>query len=178
VSEDFGERLRHEVRAWQGRVLELVAEQGAERRTAARLASFSVNGAGLLVMLAVFAQTGGLTGAEVVVAGGTSAVSQKLLEAIFGDAAVRALAADARQDLLERVDLLLSDEADRFRALVSGAAPAPDAAAGLRAAAAELEQARRESVAVRRVGPAPSGARAVTGQDGGRTSWWRAGRTR
>ncbi len=58
----------------------------------ARLASLGVNGAGLTVMLAVFAHTGGLTGAEVVVAGGTSAVGQKLLEAIFGDQAVRQLA--------------------------------------------------------------------------------------
>ena len=37
-------------------------------------ASLGVNGAGLTVMLAVFAHTGGLTGAEVVVAGGTSAL--------------------------------------------------------------------------------------------------------
>ncbi len=53
-------------------------------------------------MLAVFVQTGGLTGAEVVVAGGTSAVGQKVLEAILGDQAVRTLAATAREDLLER----------------------------------------------------------------------------
>ena len=154
VSTGFTEALRNEVRAWQGRVLELVSEQGAERRTAARLASFSVNGAGLLVMLAVFAQTGGLTGVEVVVAGGTTALSQKLLEAVFGDAAVRALAADARQDLLERVDGLLSAEADRFRSLVAAAAPEPAAAGGLRFAADELEQARRGSPAVSRPAPA------------------------
>ena len=64
-SEDFAERLRTEVRAWQGDVLDLVSSQGAQRRTAARMASFGVNGAGLAVMLLVFAQTGGLTGAEV-----------------------------------------------------------------------------------------------------------------
>ena len=40
-------------------------------------------------MLAVFLQTGGLTGAEVVVAGGTSALGQRVLEAVFGDQAVR-----------------------------------------------------------------------------------------
>ena len=83
------------MRAWQGVVFELVREEGASKRTTARLASLGVNGAGLTVMLAVFAHTGGLTGAEVVVAGGTSAVGQKLLEAIFGDQAVRALAARA-----------------------------------------------------------------------------------
>ncbi|HYT09433.1 MAG TPA: dynamin family protein [Mycobacteriales bacterium] len=150
VSPGFADRLRDMVRAWQGAVLQLVSEQGAQRRTAARLASFSVNGAGLLVMLAVFAQTGGLTGTEVIVAGGTSALSQKVLEAVFGDTAVRALAADARGDLLERVDLLLSDEAERFRSLVSSAAPDPDAAARLRAAATDLEGARRGSAAVSR----------------------------
>ena len=72
------------MRAWQGVVLDLVREQSASKRATARLASLGVNGAGLTVMLAVFAHTGGLTGAEVVVAGGTSALSQKVLEAIFG----------------------------------------------------------------------------------------------
>ncbi len=67
-------------------------------------------------MLAVFAHTGGLTGAEVVVAGGTSALGQKVLEAIFGDQAVRTLAAQARDDLLERVDRLLREDAERFAA--------------------------------------------------------------
>jgi energy-coupling factor transporter ATP-binding protein EcfA2 len=169
-SAGFGDVLRDEVRAWQGDVLALVSEQGAERRTAARLASFGVNGAGLLVMLAVFAQTGGLTGAEVVVAGGTSALSQKLLEAVFGDTAVRALAAQARQDLLERVERLLGGEADRFRERVTAAAPAPDAAVGLRAAAAEVERARRSTVAVSRPGPVPATAPAPVGRWGRRGS--------
>ena len=55
-------------------------------------------------MLAVFLQTGGLTGAEVVVAGGTSALGQRVLEAVFGDQAVRTLAARAREDLMARVE--------------------------------------------------------------------------
>src|SRR5205085_371044 len=82
--------LEREIRAWQGRVLQLVAEEGRERRTAARIASFGTNGAGLALMLAVFAQTGGLSGVELLVAGGTTAASQKVLEAVFGDSAVRA----------------------------------------------------------------------------------------
>jgi hypothetical protein len=126
--------LPDEVRDWQGEVLELVREQGAERRTTARIASFTLNGAGLVVMLAVFAQTAGLTGAELVVAGGTTAASQKLLEAIFGDQAVRALAGQARADLLARVDRLLLDDAGRFTALVEVAVPAdgPELPAALR----------------------------------------------
>jgi len=142
-SAGFGAELAREVRAWQGRVLDLVATEGAERRTAARLASFSVNGAGLVLMLAVFAHTGGLTGAEIAVAGGTSAVSQKLLEAVFGDTAVRILAGQARADLLDRVEYLLGTEAERFGALVDAAAPAPEAGTSLRATLADFEHARR-----------------------------------
>jgi hypothetical protein len=120
-----------EVRAWQGYVMELVRREGESKRTSARLASLGVNGAGLTVMLAVFAHTGGLTGAEVVVAGGTSALGQKVLEAIFGDQAVRELAAQARQDLGERADRLLRADAERFDALIEGAASEADALARL-----------------------------------------------
>ena len=59
-------------------------------------------------MLAVFTQTGGLTGAEVAVAGGTSAAGQRILEALLGDQAVRSLAARAREMLLERTRRLLA----------------------------------------------------------------------
>ena len=141
----FAEQAAAEVRAWQGFVLELVREQGESRRSVARLASFGVNGAGLAVMVAVFAQTGGLTGAEVAVAGGTSAVGQKVLEAVFGDAAVRSLAAQAREDLRERTDRLLAAERERFDALVAGAVPDPGTAPGLRVALAGLAVARREA---------------------------------
>ena len=62
--------------------------------------------------------TGGLTGIEVAVAGGTSAAGHAVLEAIFGDQAVRSLARDARRDLLVRVDTLLAGEQRRFAARV------------------------------------------------------------
>jgi hypothetical protein len=95
-------------------------------------------------MLAVFAHTGGLTGAEVAVAGGTSAASQKLIEAVFGDQAVRALAREAREDLLSRVERLLDDEAARLRALVHRAAPA-DGGEQLRVAAETWRGLRRSA---------------------------------
>ena len=120
-----------EVRAWQGFVFELVSREGESKRTTARLASLGVNGAGLTVMLAVFAHTGGLTGAEVVVAGGTSAISQKVLEAIFGDQAVRTLAARAREDLLERAEQLLRVDAVRFDELLDASAPDAETVARL-----------------------------------------------
>jgi hypothetical protein len=150
VSDDFRPALEREVRAWQGRVLQLVAEEGRERRTAARLASFGTNGAGLALMLAVFAQTGGLSGVELLVAGGTTAASQKVLEAVFGDSAVRALAATARADLLTSVEDLLATERARFAGIVDAVAPEPDASITLRTALDEFERARRSSRAVNR----------------------------
>jgi energy-coupling factor transporter ATP-binding protein EcfA2 len=129
-----------EVRAWQGVVFDLVREEGASKRATARLASLGVNGAGLTVMLAVFAHTGGLTGAEVVVAGGTSALSQKVLEAIFGDQAVRTLAAQAREDLFARVERLLREDAARFDALLDEAAPEAESFARLHGAVESIRR--------------------------------------
>jgi hypothetical protein len=119
-----------------------VREEGASKRTTARLASLGVNGAGLTVMLAVFVHSAGLSGAEVVIAGGTSALSQKVLEAIFGDQAVRSLAARARTDLLARVERLLDAEAARYTRLLDGVAPAPESGERLAAALRAVERAR------------------------------------
>ncbi len=139
ASPDLMEKTRAAVREWQSFVFDLVSSEGADKRTTARVASLGVNGAGLVVMLAVFVQTGGLTGAEVVVAGGTSAVGQRVLEAIFGDQAVRSLAEQARKDLLERVTALLDEEAERFSRRLEPVAPAPGAADDLRQLVRELE---------------------------------------
>jgi hypothetical protein len=76
------------------------------------------------------------------VAGGTSAVGQRVLEAIFGDQAVRSLAARARDDLLVRVRELLAGERARFDRLLAAAAPDPDADGRLDAALREFEGAR------------------------------------
>jgi hypothetical protein len=134
ASPELTEATEAEVRGWQDFVFELVRTEGAAKRTTARLASLGVNGAGLTVMLAVFAHTGGLTGAETLVAGGTTAVGQKLLEAIFGDQAVRTLATRAREELLERVERLLKQDAARFERLLNAAAPDAAAFARLHAA--------------------------------------------
>ena len=143
ASADFIAASRDEVRDWQGHVLDLVRTEGADKRSTARFLSYGVNGAGLIVMVAVFASTGGLTGGEVAVAGGTTALGQRLLEAVFGDAAVRSLAAKARADLGVRADRLLRGEQERFDALVVAAAPDPGSADALRAATRALVEARR-----------------------------------
>jgi hypothetical protein len=143
ASSDFPEAAAAQVRDWQGTVLDLVRDQGADKRSRARLLSWGINGAGAVVMIAVFAQTGGLLGGEVAVAGGTSVVGQRVLEAVFGDAAVRALAEQARADLRERAEGLMRYEQGRFDDRVLDVAPSAAAADELRAAAAALAEARR-----------------------------------
>ena len=143
ASPELPERVVEAVRAWQGHVLGLVAAEGADKRTAARALSYGVNAAGAALMVGMFAHTGGLTGGEVAVAGGTSAVGQKLLEALFGDQAVRQLAAAAREDLERRLDALLDDEAARFVERLEPLAPAPGEAEELRSARRDVERARR-----------------------------------
>ncbi|MER6579047.1 ABC transporter [Nonomuraea sp. NPDC001023] len=144
ASPDLARRAEAAVRGWQEFVLDLVREEGAEKRTTARLASFGVNGAGLLLMLAVFASTGGLTGIEVGIAGGTSVLSQKLLEAVFGDQAVRSLTTRAREDLRERVRVLLAEEAARFTDRLETVEPPRGTAEALRAAARAVHDHRAE----------------------------------
>jgi hypothetical protein len=131
-----------EVRSWQRFVFDMVREEGQDKRATARIASLGVNGAGLVVMVAVFASTGGLTGTEVVVAGGTSALSQKLLEALFGDAVVRRLAERARTDLLERAERVLALDAERFERRLVATADVAHAMDALAAARGALERAR------------------------------------
>ncbi|MEW9532478.1 ABC transporter [Microbispora sp. NPDC049125] len=135
ASPELQARAREAVRSWQGFVLDLVRSEGADRRTLARAASFGVNSLGVLLMLAVFASTGGITGIELGIAGGTGVLSQKLLEAVFGDQAVRTLTQEARDDLRRRVRELLDEERARFTSLLDGLGPADDTAALLRDAA-------------------------------------------
>jgi hypothetical protein len=71
-------------------------------------------------------------------AGGTSVTGQKVLEAIFGDQAVRALAAKARENLVERVRRVLDGEAARFHGLLEPIGPDPDAPQRLAAAVAAI----------------------------------------
>jgi hypothetical protein len=132
------------VRDWQRGVLDMVSREAAGKRTTARLTAYGVNATGLLVMVAVFASTHFIvTGAEVAVATGTSIVSQKLLEALFGDQAVRQLADRARTDLLERVAVLLEAERARFDRRVDAVGTDQKDADRLRAAERAVYAARR-----------------------------------
>ncbi len=113
-SPDLDAKAAAAVRAWQGELLELVRDVGGDRKATARILSLGVNGAAAVVMMLVFAHTGGLTGAEAAVAGGASAVGHTLLEALLGDQAIRSLAARAREALERRVGELYDQEAARY----------------------------------------------------------------
>jgi energy-coupling factor transporter ATP-binding protein EcfA2 len=137
-SADLPERTTRLVRDWQGALLELLREEGSGKRTVAKVLSYGVNGAALVLMVGVFAHTGGLTGAEVAIAGGSTAVGTTLLEALLGDQVVRQLAERAREDLDQRTGALLASECDRFRAVLDRHRPDEGAGARLGALADEL----------------------------------------
>ncbi|MDQ3645573.1 MAG: dynamin family protein [Actinomycetota bacterium] len=142
ASDRLSTGIEREVRAWQQHVLELVRAEGASKRAVGRMLSLGVNVVGASLMVAVFAQTGGLTGGEVVIAGGTATVSQKILEAVFGDQAVRSLTSQARRDLLLRIDGLLDAEAARFEIGLGASVPPPEQSGDLREALDSVERAR------------------------------------
>ncbi len=116
---ELPERAREELTAWLSRLTRTVQERGRSRRTAAFTASLGVNALGVITMLAVFANTAGLTGGEIAIATGTAVVNQKLLEALFGEAAVRNLVAEAEADLRATLRRVLEGNAERFLRLVA-----------------------------------------------------------
>lgn len=97
--------------AWQRALVANLSAQMDDKRQTARILSLGVNALGVALMVVIFASTAGLTGTEVAVAGGTAVVAQKVLEAVFGDDAVRRMAADAREDLLERAGVFIGQVA-------------------------------------------------------------------
>jgi len=142
VSDGFAEKSEKLVRAWQDDVLAMVREEAGGKRTTARFLAFGVNGIAVLLMLVVFSATAGLTGAEVGIAGGSAILAQRLLEAVFGDQAVRTLAAKARTQLLTRTEELYDAERTRFDDVVTATTSAEGTAAQLRTAIDQVRAAR------------------------------------
>ncbi|MDR6861917.1 hypothetical protein J2X64_000298 [Phycicoccus sp. 3266] len=141
-SPDLAVRVERLVRDWQGDVLDLVRREGKDRRTTARIAAYGLNGVGVILMLVAFAHTGGLVGAEVGIAGGTAVLAQKVLEAIFGDQAVRDMARKARENLLTRVRDLYAVEQARYDAALGDVDVTTDQARRLADAAAAVKAVR------------------------------------
>lgn len=151
-SPEFSGAVSRAIRDWQGDVLELVSDIGASRRSAARFLALGVNGVGVALMIAVFSQTGGITGAEVGVAGGTALVAQRLLEAVFGEDAVRGLTRRAKESLDARVEAVLADELARFHGVLEGVASDDGQADAVRKAVDDLAARRSDDLLV---GPVP-----------------------
>ena len=121
--EEFSAAVAAEIRLWQASVLNMIREEGAGKRQRARFLSLSVNAVAVLMMVAAFSLTGGLTGVEVGIAGGSGVVGAKLLESIFGEDAVRRMATRARTDLLERMGALLREHGRPFTEVLAETEP-------------------------------------------------------
>lgn len=133
----FDARLRSGLDEWIDGIAAEIHSHGQSKRLLARGASVGVNVLGTGVMLATFIHTGGLTGAEVGVAAATAFVNQKLLSALFGEAAMVELIAHARSRLQDVLTTTFDAERARFDDLL----PAQDELSGL---AGELRVAARD----------------------------------
>jgi energy-coupling factor transporter ATP-binding protein EcfA2 len=149
IGEDLGRASRglrrkaeRAVREWQQEVLDMVRSEGADKRTTARFLAYGVNGLAVSLMVVVFAQTGGLNDAEVGIGGGAAVLGQKLLEAVFGDQAVRTLSERARRRLEVRVRELLDEERERYLDLLGSLGIEPGAADRVREAARRVDDLR------------------------------------
>ena len=87
---------------WTREVTEIVREQAESSRVNGRMIAGGINVVTVSLMVAAFTMTGGLTGVEVGIAGASAALSQTILEAVFGERTVRLLAQQAR-DALNRL---------------------------------------------------------------------------
>jgi energy-coupling factor transporter ATP-binding protein EcfA2 len=142
ASRDFRSRTERMARDWQAGVLDLVRNEGADKRKTARFLAFGLNGLSVALMVVVFASTGGFTGAEVGIAGGSAVVGQKVLEAVFGDQAVRRLALAARRDLRVRVEALMDQERQRFLGRLDALELPTDSSEQLRVLARKVDDLR------------------------------------
>ena len=141
-SPSFEQAVARAIRDWQGAVLDLVSNEGMGKRAKARYLALGVNGVGVALMIVVFAHTGGLVGAEIGVAGGTAVLAQRVLEAVFGDQAVRRLAESAKAELDARVEAVIAGELLRYHAILDGLGVDREGADRLRAAAQAVDAAR------------------------------------
>ncbi|HET7703002.1 MAG TPA: dynamin family protein [Candidatus Limnocylindrales bacterium] len=138
VSDGFDDRLRTRLEGWIASIGEDIAATGEGKRKLARGASIGVNALGVGVMLATFIHTAGLTGTEVGVAAATAFLNQRLLGALFGEAAMVELISRARARLHAALEETFAEERSRFDHLVPETAALEHLARDLRAAAEEI----------------------------------------
>jgi energy-coupling factor transporter ATP-binding protein EcfA2 len=137
-SPDFESRLQARLERWMEGITEEIQAHGRPKRMLARGAAVGVNAMGTGVMLATFIHTGGITGAELGVAAATAFLNQKVLAALFGEAAMAELVTHARQRLDEALSTTFDEERQRYDELLPASGVLTDVAADLRAAAADV----------------------------------------
>jgi hypothetical protein len=140
ASPDFDRRLRERLDEWIASIAADIAETGEGKRRLARGASIGVNAIGVGVMLATFIHTAGLTGTEVGIAAGTAFLNQKLLGALFGEAALVELIGRARSRLDWALSLTFTEERERFETIVPAPADLDAMAGDLRRAGSDIRQ--------------------------------------
>lgn len=155
-SADFSTAVARVIRDWQGDVLELVSAEGAGKKAGARVMAFGVNGVGLALMMIVFFNTGGITGAEVGIAGGTVVIAQRFLEAIFGEDGVRRMAKIAKEALDARIEALMAVELDRYRQALDTLEVDPERRQELESALDGLRASRADGVPLAAAPPRPA----------------------
>ncbi|HEX2316500.1 MAG TPA: AAA family ATPase [Thermomonospora sp.] len=139
VSPELPRRVTRAVSSWQDHVLELVRTEGVTKRSVAKLVTFDEEALSLVLMIGLL----GYGTADVAVEGGTSAVPQRLLKALFGAESLRGMGAKARADLRSRIGMLFDEEAIRYgQALDAAGIPDETAAVQLYQATYNLEVAR------------------------------------
>jgi hypothetical protein len=123
-------------------------------------------------MVVVFSHTAGLTGAEAGIAGGSALLGQKLLEAVFGDQAVRTLAERARKSLAGRVRELVDAERARYVGLLDSLSLDAHTPDQLREAARRVDDVRYQSLRDMPVtGSLHGSGGSVGGSTGGSAGW-------
>lgn len=106
ASPDLAARIQPELRDWVASIATDVQARGAGKRNLAFGVSLGVNALTVAAMVGVFAHTAGVTGTELGIVAATGFLNQKLMQAIFGEAAMREMIANARN----RLEALLRDE--------------------------------------------------------------------
>lgn len=141
ASAEFDGRLRQRLEDWIASIAVDIGQTGEGKRRLARGASIGVNAIGVGVMLATFIHTAGLTGTEVGIAAGTALLNQKLLGALFGEAALVELIGRARARMEAALAATFAEERARFEALVPSPVDLNGLADDFRRAAADARRA-------------------------------------
>ncbi|GAA2438789.1 dynamin family protein [Actinomadura vinacea] len=117
ASPELSRHVTRTVSAWQDHVLELIRTEGVTKRSVAKVVSFDSEAVSLVLMIGLL----GYGTSEVAVEGGTSAVPQRLLKALFGAESLRGMGAKARADLRGRIGMLFDEESIRYGQAIDAA---------------------------------------------------------